>query len=97
MVMNGKVYETKGELSRLRDEERLVSEQTSKGTVEALARDEPCGGKDIVGFPRLAGQPRTPSLIIGLRDEQHYGVGRGHKGVLDVKLRLDCWMFLNRI
>jgi hypothetical protein len=35
----------------LRDEEKLVSEQTSKGTVEALARKGPRQDKDIARLP----------------------------------------------
>ena len=62
--------------SCLCDEERLVSEQTSKGTVEALIREGPHWGKDVAGCPRSANKPRVPSLIVRSSDEHRHGFGK---------------------
>jgi len=50
--------------------------QTSKGTINALAREGPHGARTSVGCPRLDGKPRDPSLVIGPRDEQQHRVGK---------------------
>ena len=59
---------------------RLVFRQTSKETVEALAREGPHQGQDIVKLPRSASKPRAPSLVVRSRDKQH-GVGEEGKRV----------------
>jgi hypothetical protein len=46
----------KHDQSRLHDEEWLVSEQSSKGDVEALAPKGPYRGKDITGLPKISQQ-----------------------------------------
>jgi hypothetical protein len=43
---------------------RLVFRQTSKETVEALAREGPVRARTSPGCPRLAGKPRTSSLVV---------------------------------
>ena len=58
----------------------LVFRQTSKETVEALAREGPVRARTSPGCPRLAGKPRAPSLVVESRDEQH-GVGEEGKRV----------------
>ena len=53
MVKNGKVYKQapKDNQRAYVTKNRLVFRQTSKETVEALAREGPCQGKDVTGLP----------------------------------------------
>jgi hypothetical protein len=43
---------------------RLVFRQTSKETVETLVRKGPVRVRTSLGCPRLAGKPRTSSLVV---------------------------------
>jgi hypothetical protein len=66
----------KNNQSCLRDEEWIISGQTSKGTVEVPARGEPIMASTSAGCPMLADKPRTPLLAVGSRDEQQHGLGK---------------------
>jgi hypothetical protein len=49
------------------------------------------GARTSPGCSRSADKLRAPSLVVRSSDEQQHEVGKGHKGVVDVKRRWDIY------